>query len=366
MTKEKKKDENVDVVSGGKAFGEVANFAANAGRLDPGSMRPYIGRDGKPYMTVFKGGDPKKPQNYKAVLTNNATLRKDEWKQLDEVLLPIAESRLNGIQDLIGRGLTHNLGNAMGTMVLDWHDVSDAMEADLTMDGVSRSKGDRPTYGTGSIPIPIIHVDYEINLRVLEASRRMGNPLDTTSAERAARRVAEKLERMLFTDTDYEYGSGKIESYVNFEHRNQFSLFASWTASPYDPEAIRDDVLDMKQMSIDAHHYGPWVLYIPTAYETLMDNDYDTSGQSTQTLRERLMKIGGIEDIKVVDELPGDNVVLAQMSSDNVRLIRGMGIQNVSWETEGRFISKYKVMTIQVPQLRADQNGNCGIVHGTV
>jgi hypothetical protein len=27
-------------------------------------------------------------------------------------------------------------------------------------------------------------------------------------------------------------------------------------------------------------------------------------------------------------------------------------------------LTKYKVLTIQVPQIRSDQNGKCGIVHG--
>jgi hypothetical protein len=38
----------------------------------------------------------------------------------------------------------------------------------------------------------------------------------------------------------------------------------------------------------------------------------------------------------------------------------------VEWQTEGGLITKYKVMTIQVPQVRADQDGNSGIVHGGI
>jgi len=55
--------------------------------------------------------------------------------------------------------------------------------------------------------------------------------------------------------------------------------------------------------------------------------------------------------------------LLVQMTSDVVRLVRGMGIQNIEWATEGGMMTKYKVMTIQVPQIRADQNGKSGIVH---
>ncbi len=362
----------VDLIANGQASGNFASQLLTMGKVDPGMLRPYIGKDGKVYVTVFKGGDPKKPENYASMpMQINATLRRDEWKQLDDAILPIAESRLNAVQDLIDNGLTYNLGNAMGTTVLEWHDISDAMEADMTMDGISRSRNDRPNYTSKYLPIPIIHVDYEINARVLSASRSLGNPLDTTSAERAARKVAEKLESLLFnTGTSYAFGGGSIPSYLNYTDRNQVSMGTHWddeVDSQYKSkgEKIIVDVLAMKQASINDHFYGPWMIYVPTAYETLLDEDYDNTGgtNSGTTIRDRILKISGIKGIKVADGMPADNVVMVQMTSDVVRLVRGMGIQNIQWEEEGKMITKYKVMTIQVPQIRSDQDGRCGIIH---
>jgi len=354
---------NVDFIGKeGQAQGDLAAQAMLNGRLEPGRMRPYIGKNGRAYITLYKGGNPKELSSYQAIPVDNATLQRDEWKQLDDAVLKISEERLGGIQDLIDNGLTFDLGNAMGTTVLEWHDISDAMEASLTMDGVTRGKGDRPNYGTHYLPIPIIHVDYEINARVLEASRKLGNPLDTTSAERAARKVNEKLEEMLFTDISYSFGGGAIKSYLNFADRNQVSLTENWDASGKTAAEILADVLNLKQASIDAYHYGPWMLYIPTAYETTLDGDYDATTPGT-TIRERILKIAGIKGIKIIDKLTANNVLLVQMTTDVVRLVRGLGIQNIEWQTEGKFITKYKVLTIQVPQIRSDQDGKCGIVH---
>jgi hypothetical protein len=196
----------------------------------------------------------------------------------------------------------------------------------------------------------------------LNASRSLGNPLDTTSAEYAARAVASKLENMLFTDTDYSFGGGSIKSYVNYGDRNQVSLATSWTDSTMTGEKIVDVVSEMKQASLDAKHYGPWVLYIPTNYETKMDEDYSSS-KGSNTTRERILKLAGITDIKVVDTLADDNVLLVQMTPDVVRLVNGMSITNVEWTSPDKFINKYKVLAIQVPQIRSDQDGNCGIVH---
>jgi len=351
----------VDYIGKGSAQGELAALLVQQGKLDPGRMRPFIGSDGGTYITIHKGGDPLLPANYVTErIQANGTLRRDEWKQLDEALLGISEFRLGGIDDLIAHNLVFNLGNAMGTTVLEYHDISDAMEADLTMDGVSRGRGDRPVYGTNYLPLPIIHVDYEINARVLAASRSLGNPLDTTSAERAGRKVKEKLEAMLFTDTTYGFGGGTIYSYLNAPDRNPVTLALAWDNAGKTGAQILQDCINMKQASINAYHYGPWQMYIPTAYETVLDKDYDVTTPGT-SIRERILKISGISGIKVVDTLTANTVLLIQMTPDVVRLVRGMGIQNVEWQTEGKFITKYKVMTIQVPQIRSDQEGHSGI-----
>jgi len=232
----------------------------------------------------------------------------------------------------------------------------------LTMDGVTRGNNDRQVYTTNYLPLPIIHADYQINTRVLANSRNRGNPMDTGLAERAARKLNEKLESMLFTDASYAFGGGTIYSYINQPDRNLVTLAVDWDDSAKTGAQIVADVLSMKQSSIAAYHYGDWMLYIPTAYETKLDEDYSTA-KGSNTIRERIMKIAGIKGIKVVDTLTANNVLLVQMTSDVVRLVQGMGIQNVEWQTEGKMITHYKVMTIQVPQVRADQDGNSGIVH---
>ncbi len=364
---------NVDLMGLNGGVGVLANRLMSDGSLNLGKMRPFMAQDKNgnwgSFVTVYRGGDPKKKESYATVQVNTtATLRHDEWKQLDAAIMEVSRQRLGGVADLEAAGLIYNLGNGLGTTVLEWHDVSDAMEASLTMDGVTRGNNDRPVFQHNYLPIPIIHVDYEINARVLAASRNLGNPLDTTSAEMAARKILEKLENMLFTDITYGYGEtdarsrNSIYSYINFPDRNLVNLSIPWNASAMTAAGILQDVLEMKQASINAYHYGPWMLYIPTAYETVLDDDYDTQTPGT-TIRERILKIAGIKGIKVIDTLPADNVLLVQMTSDTVRLVKGMGLQNVEYTTEAGMITKYKVMTIQVPQLRSDQNGKCGIVH---
>lgn len=359
---------NIDLITAnGNGQGELAKQIMANGKIDAGQMRPWFNpKDGRSYISVFSGGDPKDVKNYKNIpITTNATLRRDEWKTLDTAVLKVAEERLVGVQDLKSRGLVYNLGNGMSSTVLEYHDFAGNLDAAVSMDGITRGQNNAPNYTVKYLPLPIVHVDYTINERVLSVSRTMGNPIDTTLAERASRAVSDTLESMLFTNRKYEYGDGTIYSYINHPERHQKSI-VSWTASSKTAKDIINDVMDMKQASIDAHHYGPWVLYIPTGYEVLMDEDYDVSGGSLQTIRQRIMAIDGIENVKVIDKLPADTVLLVEMTTDVVRWINGMNIQNVEWSSEGGMVHNFKVMTIQVPQIRADQEGNSGVVHATV
>lgn len=360
---------NVDLIGQGQGQGEVAKHLLSVNRLDPARLRPWVdinpdgSGSGRTFISVFKGGDKNNPECYESVplQTNTGTLRRDEWKQLDAAVLRISMERLGGVQDLRDRGLVYPLGNAMGTTVLEYHDISDAMVAELSMDAVTKSLADRPVYGTNYLPIPIIHSDFEINQRVLEASRRMGNPLDTTMVEYAVRKVWEKLEDMLFTNTTYTFGSGTIYSYLNHGSRNAVTLSLAWDNASKTGANILSDVKNMKQASIDDKHYGPWMIYIPTGYETKMEDDYTSS--YPKSIRERLMEVQGILGIKVVDHLTADNVIMVQMTSDVVRLVDGMGIQVVEWKSEGGFVSHFKILCIAVPQIRADQAGASGLVH---
>lgn len=339
---------------------DARSLFANKGNAS--AMRPFIAEDGRAYILVHKGGDAHDPKNYKRELVNNATLRYDEWRALDSVVTRVADQRLVGFDDLRRNGLVHNLGNAMGTTVLTWDEMSDAFEAVVSIDPSRRSKNDRVAFNANHIPIPVIHADYQLSERVLQESRNRGNGLDTLSAERAARKVAEKLEDMLFGSASLlTYGGGTIYTYLTHPDINTIALGTAWSSET--AENIIADVLSMKQALINDRYFGPYMIYVPTAYETVLDEDYKTTGAGmTQTIRQRILQIANIQGITVVDRLPANTVLMVCMQSDVVDLIDGMAMQNVQWDSEGGFIHNYKVMTIQVPRIKSDYDGRSGIV----
>lgn len=335
------------------------NLLAHNG--DVGCLRPYLDSDGRAYMTVMEKGVP----TVVPVINATATLRKDDWKILDDAIVKAAKPRLRAVGDLRGRGLQLVIPNGMGRTVLETEAQSDISGAIVSMDGLRESEADRPTFDLNSLPLPIIHKDFFFSARQILTSRNGGSPLDTTTAELAGRRVAEEAEKLLLgVSATYTYGGGTIYGLTNFPSALSKEL-TDPTTSSWTGNTLLTELLSMRGKSYDAYHYGPFVLYVAPDWDEYLDADY-SSTKGDNTLRERIQKISGIESIQTMDYMENYDIVMVQMTSDVVRMIVGMEITTVQWETKGGMQLNYKVMAILVPQVRADSNGKTGIVLGAV
>ena len=356
--------------------GALANRLISGG-FDIHSMRPWIGANGKVYCNTYVGpihGDRNDEKNYKTVeVIANGTLLRDEWIAIDRTLIGLAEHRLGGAQHLIDRGLTMDMDGMAYTMV-EWRDYSDALKPGLDMRPTIRAEADRQKFTSKYLPLPFGFIDFEIDKRELAMSRRMGFPFDTMLIDRGGRRLQEQTEERLFTDTTFTFGDndkvGTGYSYLNHPHRNRVDIM-DWSAPATTGKNIKDDVLKMINASLADNFHGPWVLYVPKNVQTKLGDDYlvgdDTKGITTVSgsIKSRIMDIDGIEDIRVIDTLPNNNVLMVSMTKDTVCLVRGLGLTTVQWAVEGEFLTHYKIILIECPMIRSTQDGKSGIVHGT-
>jgi len=333
-------------------------IAANG---DVNVLRPFVGSDGRPRITMMK-----KDGTYETILTNtHATLRKDDWKILDDAIVKAAVERLRLIRDLQGAGLTFTIPQGMGKTVLETETMGDVNDAVISMDGLRESPDDRPEFELTNLPLPITHKDFMFSARQILTSRNGGSPLDTTSAELAGRKVAESIEQLaLGRISRYTFGGGTISGLTNFTSRLSYTLTNPVTGGTSMGANLLTDVIAMRTASVAAYHYGPWMMYVAPNWDAYLDEDFKAN--SDKTVRERVNAINGIVDIRTLDFMQNYDIILVQMTSDIIRMVIGMDITTLQWDTKGGMQKNFKVMAIMVPQLRADFNGNTGIVHGTV
>lgn len=345
-----------DYVFKGNAHGDVAEtlMAAN---FDPRALRPFIGEDGRSYIM----------QNGRAALMQNATatLRKDDWIALDNAVIKAAKPRLKMVGDLRSAGLEYNIPNGMGKTVLQTETVSDINDAVISMDGLRESQADRPEFDLVNLPLPITHKDFHFSARQIQASRNGGSPLDTTMAELAGRKVAEEVEKLtLGRSGTYEYGGGLIYGLSNYTHNLTKTLTTPVGNASTRGATLLAEVLAMRAQSRAKFHYGPWVIYNAPNWDTILDEDFKAA--SDRTVRERILAIEDISSIRTLDYLENYDLALVQMTSDVVRMVIGMEITTLQWESSGGLRKNFKVMAIMVPQYRADHNSNTGIVYGSI
>lgn len=362
----------MDLILNGVAHGNVA-AALMQNEFNVNTLRPYIGKDGRTYVTQNRfNRNTGKNESYAHPTQNAAaTLRYDDWRQLDTAVLKAARYRLGLVADIRGAGLSYNIPNGLGKTVLTTENMTDPGSATISMDGLRKSEGDRPEFNLVNLPLPITHSDFWFSARQLAVSRNSSTPLDTTMAEAASRRVAEAVEQLFIgtypSTTAYAFAGASLPGLTNFSSRLTKTI-TSPTATAWVAKTTITEVLNMRQKSIDAKHYGPWVLYTSTAWDEYMDSDYilnaSTANVATQTLRQRIMAIKGIQDVRSLDFLTGYQMILLEMTSEVIRSVIGLDFTTVQWETDGGMKINFKVMAIIVPQVRADAYGNTGIVHG--
>lgn len=384
----------VDFVLNGQGHGPVGRLMGEA-RFDPGLLRPYRDNQGYPSVTVNTGrqildnklgkhvpvfekyrlDDLAKMGIYSPV-GNATSLRKEDWIELDRVVIMAARQRLRAWADL---SAANSFGgfNGMAKTTLEYEAMSDPGNAVVDMDGLSPGNNDSPLFSLRSLPLPITHSDFMYSARRLAVSRN-STPLDTTSAEAAARRVAESIEQVTIgTETGLTYGTvssgptahtgtSSVYGYTNFPYRLTKTNMTAPTGT--NPNTTVADVLAMRSQLYANKYYGPYMIYHSIDWDAYLDNDYYVSatGAPYQTLRDRLRSIEGIQDVRRLDFLTSTfTMIMVQMTSNVARAVNGMDITTVQWEEKGGMQLNFKVMCIQVPQLRYDYNGNTGILHGT-
>lgn len=289
-------------------------------------------------------------------------LRKDAWTAFDNAVIDIARHELVGIGDLMSRGLTFNLPNAMGTTRIEWERMGDMGPADLDMAGVTEGRTDTTEFDLVSMPVPIIHKDFWINIRKLEASRKDGTPLDTTQAEVCARKVSERIESMLFLGDTSLGTNNAILGYATAPNRVTGSTTASWATAT--GAQILADVIAMIGAAKAKEMRGPFVFYVH--YTAMSNLGSDFKVESDKTILQRILEVPGVASIKESFYIPNaDTVIAVQMTRDVVDVVDGFGPTVVQWETLGGMRQNFKVMAIMLPRVKSTYAQQSGIIHYT-
>lgn len=300
-------------------------------------------------------------------IQTNATLRKDEWIDLEDQIIESARERLVIVEDLQSAGLTYNVGG-LGTIISEWETGSEITDAEITMDGESKADKDRQEFGLNGVPIPVIQKPFSIGERMLLASRQRGAALDVTTGTEAARAVARVSENMVFNGASIGASNSSGDRYTipgltTFAGRQTYTI-GDWNNDNYTPEQIFGDILAMvQQLETQARHFGPFTLYIPGEYAYRFREDFKEF--SDKTLMERVTDEDVISRVRISDVLADGNVILVQMERTVLDLAVASDVTTVQWESGSGWTNHFQVYAAWSPRLKQDHDSRCGILHGS-
>jgi Family of unknown function (DUF6260) len=296
---------------------------------------------------------------------------------IDKAVVEVGLQRLTFAQDIIDAGLIHPLSDPLSVPQLEWEVVSKIGAAQRTMTPSARGEAKLPLRTVSRLPIYLTTDKFEIDIRTLKASQRVGVPLDTSVVKQCVRAVNEALEDAAINGATTLDGQDlKVAGYgaPGLMNANTQSLTAAaWTTSPVGSTVFNEVMSMIGKLQADKK-FGPYRLYVGTQIGNALDSDWATTNSQGLTIRQRLLQIDSLQAIRVADMLPAGNgatppigakAALVQMTSDVIDMVVGQGPTVIPWTSLDGFTIHNLVMAIMVPRVRSDYDGNSGICIGT-
>jgi len=292
---------------------------------------------------------------------------------IDQAVLEVGLQRLTVAADIMAAGLTYNLTDPLSVTQLEWSSTNKIGAAQRTMTPSARGENKLPVVTPNRLPIYLTTDGFELDIRTLKQSQRIGMPLDTTIVKQCTRSVNEAIEDATINGATTLDGQDlKVAGYsapglLNAPNAETESwTLADWTTAPNGANVFADVMAGVTKLQANKK-FGPYHLYVGTAIANGMEFDYNaTNNAQGLTIRQRLMQIEPLKKIAVADMMPANKAVLVQMTADVVDMVVGQPPTVIPWTSLDGFTIHNLVMAIMIPRVRSDYNGDSGVVVATL
>jgi hypothetical protein len=282
---------------------------------------------------------------------------------VDKAVVNVGLQRLVIAADLLSSGLTFPLTDPLSVTEVEWEAISKVGGAQRTMSPSARGENQLPDRIIHRVPIFCTTDDFSIGIRTLKMSQRVGTPIDTTLVEQATRRVNEAIEDSVINGAGLVVNGYSVPGLLNAPNAATFSLTAPWqTATGVQIFNDTETMIGKLQLNLK---FGPYNMYVGTLIGNALDADYSVLNAQGLSIKERLLKIGVLNSIKIADQMPSTQVLLVQMTNDVVEMISGQPPTVIPWTSLDGFTLHWLVLAIMVPRVRSDYSGNSGICIGS-
>lgn len=292
------------------------------------------------------------------ILNNHTQLTEQEYKEVDNTVVNVHRKQSTMLPDLRAAGLVDTLGG-LGSMFTEYQNISDMSEAEISMDGETATEEDQVDKGWVPTPVPLISKRFRLNIRKLEASRKMGDSLDTSNAAEASTQVTRKIDNMIFS-SNFTYGGSSVNGLIDVVSNSDGDLDQNWDGTLGN---IWGDLNTLAGNLFDAGYEGPMNVYLdPKIYKYFWNPEQQgTVGDTGQTIGEFVEDHPLINKVDYSSGVPTNHAVVVQMSSDVLQWKEAQTITTVDWESGTGFTRYWMVFAVGAPIIKKDSDGNYGV-----
>jgi len=222
---------------------------------------------------------------------------------------------------------------------------TDMSEARISLYGQGKNV-DRTVKTPYDITVPVIHKEFTIGWRDLEASRQSGLPLDTQDAENAARQCAEEEDKLLLSGEYTGWRALGIEGLSTATNRNTEASAGSWPTN-----ALTDLSDAIAELEADGH-MGPYAAVLRSEWAaTLRQLVANTAVKYIDVVRDLFPAGIFVSDSLYTSAGGTDSGLVVEASQENFEMVIGRDLTVFTKQDEDMNL-QCKVLEVIAPRIK--------------
>ncbi|MBA86127.1 MAG: encapsulating for peroxidase [Rhodobacteraceae bacterium] len=295
------------------------------------------------------------------MLGNAQTLPKDVWGQWDREAVELQRSVLAVFNTLAA---TLSKPVPIGKLIHYFQTVSDSGKANISLDGRSKGRTDKPTFDYHGTPLPIINVPFGYGWREVEAAKSEGYNLDSAGRMNAMREVAETLEAAALEG----YATITVDGQASYGLRNHPKRNTRATGVALNGATGAQWLAEVTATLKLLH--GDNFKVPATIFVNWDDWFYATTTEFTagypKTIAQRVLEIGGVREIVPADSVSANELIGVVKDRRVVEILNGMPMATrAQFRADPEDDYDFVTMAAAAAEIKFDAEDNCGIAHSS-
>ncbi len=295
------------------------------------------------------------------MIGNAHALPRDVWGQWDREGVALQRSLLPVFNDLAASVSTPM---AIGKLVHYFQTISDSGEANVSLDGRSKARTDKPTFDYHGTPLPIVDSQFGFGWREVEAASTEGFSLDPAARTNANRKVLETLESAVFDG----YGAITVNGQSSFGLRNHPRRNTRSTgvtlAEATGTEWLAEVTALLKTLH-GANFKVPATIYLNWDDWFYAGTTEFTAGYP-KTIAQRIMEIPGVRQVVPADSVNANEMFAVVKDRQVVQILNGMPVATrAQFRANPEDDYDFVTMAAASMEIKFDAEDNCGISHSS-